>query len=420
MKSPKILLIPAAAAVLLLSACTAGGPEEAGGDADLTWWILQNSDGKPEAAQEMAEAYMADNPGVTVTLETRDNDAHKQSLRQTAGTPAGPDVYFNWAGPGLGGELVKVGASLDLTTYYEEYGWSDRFTAPALGAVKQYGGYHGVPLSQNTITVYYNRALFDAAGIDAVPTSYDELVDAAAKLDASGTTPIAFGGSVSWHLMRWADSLLEETCGADLHDALTHFEADWASEACVEGGFTELKKWTDSYMGAGFMGIDRDEAMQSFLAGQAAMVYEGSWANAEITNAGLNLDDFGVFNMPTGTNRTYDFFEAYYMGSGTENPDEVAKFLDFITSPDQQDKYPGLWTSIPVVNGLAEQTDVPAITNELMTIVKSAEGSYEPGDQVFDLEHTTEYWRIVDSVATGAISPADAGGEFQTFIDNNK
>jgi raffinose/stachyose/melibiose transport system substrate-binding protein len=38
-------------------------------------------------------------------------------------------------------------------------------------------------------------------------------------------------------------------------------------------------------------------------------------------------------------------------------------------------------------------------------------------DQNLSLSQTTEYWRIQNLVATGELDPADAGAEFQKFID---
>jgi raffinose/stachyose/melibiose transport system substrate-binding protein len=40
------------------------------------------------------------------------------------------------------------------------------------------------------------------------------------------------------------------------------------------------------------------------------------------------------------------------------------------------------------------------------------------GDQAFPLDVTTEYFRVINEVASGNIKPEDAGKAMQTFIAN--
>jgi len=53
-------------------------------------------------------------------------------------TAAGPDIFFSWAGRGLGGEFVKSGLAAPMDKYYEQYKWDDRFLPVALSFSKQY------------------------------------------------------------------------------------------------------------------------------------------------------------------------------------------------------------------------------------------------------------------------------------------
>ena len=42
------------------------------------------------------------------------------------------------------------------------------------------------------------------------------------------------------------------------------------------------------------------------------------------------------------------------------------------------------------------------------------------GDQAFPLNVTTEYWRIINQVATDTLAPKSAAGELQKFIASAK
>src|SRR3954471_24700126 len=119
-----------------------------------------------------------------------------------------------WAGLRLRGEIIKSGLALDMSKYYSQYKWDDRFIGPALSFSKQYtGGRFGLPYTFRGEALYYNKALFKKAGIAEPPKTYSELADDAGKLAAAGVPAITFGGTVNWHLMRLMDELLEVKCG---------------------------------------------------------------------------------------------------------------------------------------------------------------------------------------------------------------
>ena len=405
-----------AATATILTGCSGGG----GGSDDqtLTLWTVTQEETQKNAMDELIGQFEEENPGVTVTVEERSTDELKTAMRQTAGTDAGPDIYRYWEGSGLGGELVDVGVSLDLTDYYEEYGWEERFTPAAMAGITQYGGYHGVPLIQAVEALYYNKGLFEQAGIDEPPATYDELVDAAEKLKSAGITPIEFGGTVNWHVMRLLDSLIETTCGAELGDELNTGDGDWGAEPCVTEAFTELKMWSDEYINEGFMGISNDDSSQLFFAGDAAMALEGSWLDTQIVDNGMDPANVGISAFPTGTGRLYGFGEALYIGASTEKADLAAEFIDFFTSDDAQTSVNSAWSPIsPNVNVEPPASDT--LAPYWVDMLAESTGLYVNNDQNFSTAETTEYWRIQNSVITGDIDPADAGAEFQKFRDAN-
>ncbi|MCB2176914.1 MAG: extracellular solute-binding protein [Actinomycetales bacterium] len=418
--------ISATAALALVTGCGSGGTSDAGSSGsgssgekvDLTLWLPTQEDSQKAGLETLVSDFEAANPDITVKYEERSVDDHKTALRQVAGTDAGPDIYWYWEGPGLGGELVNAGMSLDLTKYYDQYGWSDRFSDAALAGITQYGQHDGIPWTLQGEAIYYNKTLFAKAGITGTPTSYDELVADADKLVAAGITPIQFGGTVNWHVMRLLDSLIETECGSTVADALNTTQKGWDSEPCVTDAFTALKTWGEKYINQGFMGISNDDSSQLFYTGQAAMALEGTWFDANLTDNGVNPDDIGIFAFPTGTGRLYGFGEAYYVNATSKHPDEAAKFLDFITSTAEQEKVVGAWAAMSPNVDVAPATGNPL--HELWPpIFKAATGLYINNDQNLSLDQTTEYWRIQNSVLTGDIAPADAGAEFQKFIDAN-
>ena len=79
---------------------------------EITLWTLNFSNKQAnDAMDKIATDFAAANPGATVTVVRRGTDDHKTALRVAAGSDKGPDIYFSWAGLGLGGEYVKAGLS---------------------------------------------------------------------------------------------------------------------------------------------------------------------------------------------------------------------------------------------------------------------------------------------------------------------
>jgi raffinose/stachyose/melibiose transport system substrate-binding protein len=412
----------AVAAVALLAGCSGGASTAGSGTTTVEWWTLnQSAPAANKALDKIIADFEAANPGIKIKRTSRAVDAHKDALRTAIGTSAAPDIYDYWAGPGLGGELVKANASADLTEYYKQYKWDEKFTSAALAPVKQYGGYHGVPWKLNGEAIYYNKRLFEQAGITEAPKTIEELNEAAKKLKDAGITPIEFGGTVNWHVMRLLDTFLEGYCGSETFDKLVTKKANWGEEECVTKSFTDLQTWSKDYFNSGFIGINNDESSALFYGGKAAMALEGDWF---IPNVGTEKmsggDEVGVFALPTGTGRLYGFEQAEYITKDSKNKDAAAKFLDFLSSDAIQKEHLGTF-AVQSVNKSVQTDPAKAtpIVKEWDGIFKDAKGLYMNNDQNLSQSATREYWRIQNSVASGSMDPKQAGAEMQKFLDSS-
>jgi raffinose/stachyose/melibiose transport system substrate-binding protein len=326
-----------------------------------------------------------------------------------------------WAGLGLGGEFVKLGVSEPLDDAYESLGWNDRFVGPALSKTAYDGSQHGVPYTVHGMVVYYRKDLFEQAGIGSEPATYEELVEVNNKLLEAGITPFTFGGSVNWHVMRLLDSLLETTCGADKHDALKALEANWAEEPCATEAFVELDRWNNAgYLGENFMGISPQDSSFLMFTGQTAMMLEGGWMVNQLTEAGEDLTNYGMFPFPTGTDRLYFFAEMHYVTKDSAQKEAAVRFLDYMSSTAVQQEFLGQFGAVSIDKDIDYGTDRRVLDSEWSEIFAELTEVYEPGDQAFPLAVNTEFWRLQNSVLTGDIDPTEAATMLQTFIDNYK
>ncbi|QCJ00292.1 extracellular solute-binding protein [Agrobacterium larrymoorei] len=385
----------------------------------LTLWTLNfDNNAANIALKKVATDFEAANPDTKIEIVQRGIDEHKTALRVAAGSNRGPDIYFSWAGLGLGGEYVKAGLSLPLDKYYTEYKWNDELLPSAAAFADLYpGGKHGVPFTFKGEAVYYNKKLFAKAGITEEPKTYEEFLADAQKLKDAGIAPFTFGGTVNWHVMRLMDVILETKCGAEKHDALKSMKLDWTKEPCATDSFTEFAKWTKDYTLQPFMGIDNKQSYSLFTAGRAAMMLEGDWLVSQLSGSKVNLDDYGIFPFPTNTNRLYGFAEYNYVSTKSKNPDTAAKFLDYFLSTKVQQDLLGQFSSISI-NKNVKYTDQKPLEAEWLDIFNKYGQVYMNGDQAFPLDVTTEYFRVINGVASGGVTPADAAKQLQTFISS--
>jgi raffinose/stachyose/melibiose transport system substrate-binding protein len=412
MKSLKLASV-IAAAFAALSALPAHAEE-------LVIWTRTNQPAEDKALKQIISQFEGANPGVTVKMETRSVDEHKSALRIAATSKAGPDIYYMWAGLGLGGEFVKAGLSAPLDDYYKKYKWSERLRPLADGYTNLYPpGKHGVPYQLNGEALYYNKELFKKAGITQVPQTYAELTAAADRLKAAGIAPITFGGSVNWHLMRLMDAVLETKCGAKTHDALKAMTVRWSDTPCTTEAFNELHKWTSNYLLKPFMSYDQAQSRRLFFSDRAAMMYEGDWMAGQLRADKKDTNNYGIFAFPTGTNRLYGFGVNYYVNPNSKNKDLAAKFLDYFISDKVQQDNLGAFGALGV-NKNVVHTNADSLDKAWVELFGKFNASFVNGDQGFPLDVTTEYFRVINAVASDTLEPGKAAATLQTFIDKRK
>jgi len=203
------MALGAAGAVATLAACGQGGGAPAAGTSgapaslsgSLTWFMRAAAAELPWE-QAAVTAFKEQAPGVTVNLETvsvaRDFDPKLTAL-VAGGTP--PDVWTHWGESGFGDYQAK-GLLADLTPMAAR----DRvdgstFLPNTYEAWKVGGKLYGLSFNQRFGTfVYYNKQLFDAAGVPLPATdwedrtwTWDRMAEAARRVTGSGAAGQTFG-----------------------------------------------------------------------------------------------------------------------------------------------------------------------------------------------------------------------------------
>ena len=305
--------------------------------------------------EQVVNDFQTTNPNIKVKVDVSDWDSYWNKLQTlfAAGTP--PDVfamdapyYPDWASRGV---LLNLQPYIDNSP-----GFLDGLYAGPLATYKRDDGYYGLPRDFQTIVLYYNKDLFDAAGMD-YPTNEWTMDDlrAAAKeltLDTNGD-----GKTDQWGL------------GVDLWD----MELFWGPAVWGFGGEVISDDRTQTLIGEEkardafhFISemmledksiVDPDTQAQygddAFAAGVAAMTTIGHWAVPTYKEAELNFD---VAAMPAGPAKhsTTVNSAGFVVAKDTANPDASWEFIKFALGPGGQTRLTELGFAIPVAKAVAE------------------------------------------------------------------
>lgn len=176
----------------------------AGGVPQLRGTINVDFGGTPgEGWHAIAKAYERIEPGVKVNIQWQNPSTYSTWLTAqfSAGHPTADLVTNNTVAQLIAeGKFVNFQPWLFHRDPYTHNLWLDNFNWPLIG-YNPYTGYPGdgklYDLNYQVIQVVwmYNKRLWHKAGINATPTTFNQLIADFKKLKKSGTIPLAIGGN---------------------------------------------------------------------------------------------------------------------------------------------------------------------------------------------------------------------------------
>ncbi|MBA8815127.1 multiple sugar transport system substrate-binding protein [Microbacterium halimionae] len=284
-----------AVAALALTGCSedAAAPE---GPTTITFWHgYTEADG--DVLATIVDDFNSSQDEYVVETEVKTWAVIDDTLLPALSSDEGPDVVA------MPGERLPVyadrGAFVDLTDFYSSPESNTAEVVPqAVDMVTVDGKPYGVPAGFVPLAVFYNKTLFESAGINEFPTTWDEWVDVASTLtvdeDGDGT-PEQYGVALPDHATvangLWP-SLFVSGGGEIVVDG---------TEAVIDSpeNAATLEYWTSAVADkkispTGLDGIGADEL---FSAGKAAMHVGGPWM-ASIAEA--NDIDYAIAAIPAG------------------------------------------------------------------------------------------------------------------------
>ena len=215
-------------AVLALFAGACGGDDEesssdsssSGGETakakpgTLELWVGGNfagaTPGTPyrEWLDSQIDRFKADNKGsdVKITLLSTDNEQVAAKLQAAFQAKKAPDMMLFYAG---GYTTPYENQLLQLNPYFDETpGFFDSLSGMDLSCENLdcdggKGKIIAVPQDFGTYGLFYNKAMFKKAGVEAPIQTWDDLLSACTALKKTGVTPITFGDRDGYSTDNW-------------------------------------------------------------------------------------------------------------------------------------------------------------------------------------------------------------------------
>lgn len=321
-----IVMSSAMVATLSLAACAQGSATNAGdagsGQTTVKYMNFSSNNGHEADLKAMVDAFEKANPDIKIQVETVPYDSYFTKLQTAVAGNTQADAfelnYENFVTYASNGSLAEITPSTP-----------DVYKPSLLDAFKQDGKQYGLPESFSNVVLFYNKALFDAAGIPT-PTSdwtWKDEQAAAEKLTdkAAGVwgdyQPISYNEFYKVLAQNGGQFLSADGKKATFDSPAGVEAANWL----IGKSGTTMPTEAD---GAGTPDFDTN----LFTSGKLAMWHTGVWMFGPLADTSFGWD---IAVEPGNTQKASAMFtNGVVMSAKSEKKEATQKWLEFLTSSD--------------------------------------------------------------------------------------
>lgn len=348
---------------------------------ELSWWRVFEGE---DSFREIIYAYQTLHPNIRIKYRKLRFQEYEQALLEAWAEDKGPDIFTihnTWIGK-YESKILPLPEKIKLP-YAEKYDRAGKVTRAYFKEKKSSTPYDiknnfaevvysdsirsnqilGLPLSLDTLALFYNRDLFNQAGVLEPPRTWLEIKEASKKMtlqDQEGNiiqSGIALGEARN--INRFSDilSLLMIQNGAEMTDimgrrATFNEPSSYSSDRSYKPGVEALKFYTD------FANVSKEVytwnkdlpySQEAFIQGRSGMMLGYAYQIPFIKTQGPRLD-FGIAPAPHINPQGTDAlgkeinFANYWLETvslKTKYPNEAWDFVLFATSKEQVISYLG-------------------------------------------------------------------------------
>jgi len=302
--------------------------------------------------QTVADEFEAVNPGIKIDIQVNSWDNYWTALEAAATGGSLPDTFWMHSN-----NIYYYGANdqlLDLTSYIEASSEVDLANYPeGLNSIYNIEGkQYAVPKDYDTIALWYNKNLFDEAGISYPDDTWtwEDLKEAAKKLTKDDGSQ--YGMCAGLHNQEGYYNFVYQAGGEIITDDKTSGYDEAATIQGIEEYFSYVEEGLSPEI---YDDLARSEAIEN---GLCAMGLFGSWNLSGFAASDLMTSEFDCAVLPRSND---DGQSSIFNGLGnaisaaTEHPDEAWKWVEYLSSKEGQERQAELGVAISAYNGTADK-----------------------------------------------------------------
>ena len=345
-------------------------------DVTLVYWSMWEATEPQGEALQQAIAAFTEETGIKVDAQFKGRQGIRQGLQPALDANTTIDLFDegvdrvnkNW------GSYI-----LDLEEYVKASGYEETAIASFMEASRAAGGgtLKTIPYQGSVFAWFYNPDIFAEAGIESIPTTWDEFLDCCAKIKAAGYSPITsddsyFLSNFGYHVARYGGT--EAVADAvwngnwENNDAVVKTAKDF--EYMAQQGYFSPNMPSNVWPNGQNV---------EFALGDVAMYLNGSWLPNEIR--ALAGDDYvwGCFaypNLDGGVNDTSwnnTSFQVFAINSKSEHPDEAFQLIEWLTKGEWDLKLSQMSLGVPADT---TNTEWPAQMANVQPVLEGSTNRY--------------------------------------------
>ncbi len=283
--------------------------------------------------EKAATEFEAANPGTDIQIEVVPWDVLQQKLTTDISGSANADLAI--IGTRWLIDYVSEGVAAPLDSYITP-DFKARFIDTFLSPSVMDGATYGLPIAASARAMYYNKTLFEQAGIAEPPKNWDEVAAAAEKIKALGGDSYGFGlqgkeieTDVYFYYAFWSQGgNLIDADGTSGLDSEAAYKAAEIYKSLIDKGLTE----------PGVTSLNREDVQNLFKQGRVGMMITAPFLSNQIKEEAPDLQ-YGVTAIPagpTGDRGTYGVTDSIILFENSQNKETAWKFLDYIFTTDKR------------------------------------------------------------------------------------
>lgn len=240
-----------------------------------------------KAFKQVIDGFTAQYPNVNVTYTSAGDQL--PTVLSTAVQGGNPPSVAVLPQPGLMKSFVAKGALKPIA--YARDVIAQNYSPDWIALGSDNGTLYGLFFKgANKSTVWYNVKAFNDAGVQP-PQTWDELLQTATTLKASGVKAYSIAGADGWTLTDLFENIYLRTAGPDMYDKLTNLDIPWTDPSVTTAlqNIAQVFGDTANIAGATTGALQTDfptSVTQVYTTPpKAAMVFEGDFVQGVITSS---------------------------------------------------------------------------------------------------------------------------------------